>query len=58
MNKTNTNLEYLVMDSPSNRFQYILNMKDNLKTGTYQVKFLLYDNNTYVGEVIKYIIIK
>ena len=46
------------MDSPSNRFQYILNMKDNLKTGTYQVKFLLYDNNTYVGEVIKYIIIK
>lgn len=58
LNKTNTNLEYLVMDSPSNRFQYILNMKDNLKTGTYQVKFLLYDNNTYVGEVIKYIIIK
>lgn len=55
---SNTTNEYLVMDSPSSRFQYILNLKDKLKTGTYQIKFLLYDNNTYVGEVVKYIIIK
>ena len=46
------------MDSPSNRFQYILNMKDNLKTGTYQIKFSLYDEDNYVGSIDKYIIIE
>ena len=46
------------MNSPSSNFQYILNMKDNLKTGTYQIKFSLYDNNNYVGSIDKYIIIE
>lgn len=55
---TNNNNEYLVMNSPSSSFQYILNMKENLKTGTYQVKFSLYDEDNYVGSIDKYIIIK
>ena len=55
---TNNNYEYLVMNSPSSSFQYILNMKENLKTGTYQVKFSLYDEDNYVGSIDKYIIIE
>ena len=55
---TNNSKEYLVKNSPSSSFQYILNMKDNLKTGTYQVKFSLYDEDNYVGSIDKYIIIE
>ncbi|MBR3161162.1 MAG: hypothetical protein IKF19_00320 [Bacilli bacterium] len=49
---------YLIRDMPTNRFQYIMTMKDNLKTGTYQVRFNLYDGNNYVGHINKYIIIE
>ena len=55
---TNNSKEYVVKESPSSSFQYILNMKDNLKTGTYQIKFSLYDEDNYVGSIDKYIIIE
>lgn len=58
LTSTSVDKEYLVVDSPNSKFQYILNMKENLVSGTYQVKFSLYDKNTYVGEISKYIIIK
>ena len=49
---------YLIRDLPTNRFQVIFNMKENLMTGTYQVRFSLYDGNNYVGHINKYIIIE
>lgn len=49
---------YIVKNMPTNRFQYILNMKDNLMTGTYQIRFSLYDGDNYVGHINKYIIIE
>ena len=50
--------EYLLKEHPEQSFQYIFNMKEDLMTGTYQVKFSLYDNNTYIGDITKYIIIE
>ena len=55
---TNEQKVYLVVNTPTNRLQYILNMGENLKTGTYQVRFSLYDGNNYVGHINKYIIIE
>ena len=55
---TNESKVYLVVNMPTNRFQYILNTKENLMTGTYQIRFSLYDGNNYVGHINKYIIIE
>ena len=57
---TNTSEQkvYLIRELPSNRFQYIMTMKNNLKTGTYQIRFNLYDGDNYVGHINKYIIIE
>ena len=55
---TNEQKVYLIKNMPTNRFQYIMNMKNNLKTGTYQIRFSLYDDNNYVGHINKYIIIE
>ena len=56
----NTNEEkiYFARKSPSSNFKYTLYMKDNLVTGTYQIRFSLYDDNNYVGHINKYIIIE
>jgi len=32
--------------------------KNNLITGTYKLKYKLYDNDVYIGEIEKYIIIQ
>ncbi len=37
---------------------YTFNFGQDLTTGTYKLEFRLYDNNAYVGNVIKYVIIK
>ena len=37
---------------------YTFTLKDELRTGTYKLEFRLYDGDSYVGEVFKYIIIK
>ena len=52
------NKVYLIKDNPTSRFQYIVSLKDHLKTGTYQIRFNLYDGDNYVGHVNKYIIIE
>ncbi len=49
---------YVLRSLPPARFQHVLYMKDNLITGTYQVRFSLYDGNNYVGHINKYIIIE
>ena len=58
LDTTNASSVYLVTNSPSSRFQYVLHMDDNLMTGTYQIRFNLYDGDNYVGHVVKYIIIE
>ena len=55
---TNEQKVYLIRNLPTSRFQVIFNMKENLMTGTYQVRFSLYDGNNYVGHINKYIIIE
>jgi len=56
--KTNKTNEYLLTDTPLSDISYNYNFKENLKTGTYKFVVSLYDNNTYIGDVYKYIIIK
>jgi len=52
--------EYIVTDNPQATQTFTLNLKDDntLKTGTYKVKFLIYDGDVYIGEVYKMLIIK
>ena len=54
---TNTNI-YNVLSSLNETNTYTFNFNTNLTTGTYKLEFRLYDDNIYVGNVIKYIIIK
>lgn len=56
--KTNKQYEYLLTDTPLSDITYSYKLKENLKTGTYKLVIGLYDNNTYIGDVYKYIIIK
>lgn len=55
---TNKQYEYLLTDTPLSDISYKYTFKDDLKTGTYKFVISLYDNNTYIGDVYKYIIIK
>ena len=55
---TNEQKVYLIRNLPTSRFQVIFNMQENLMTGTYQLRFNLYDGNNYVGHINKYIIIE
>lgn len=57
---TETNLEnvYMLFDPPTSTMTSIVHLKDNLTSGTYKVVFGLYDNNTFIGDVCKYIVIK
>ena len=56
---TNTGTyEYLVTDDPENTDSIEFTLKENLVTGTYRLEFILYDDNTLIGSVEKYIIIK
>jgi hypothetical protein len=54
---TNTNI-YNVLDSLTDTNTYTFNFDTGLTTGTYKLEFRLYDADIYVGNVIKYIIIK
>ena len=55
---TNNQKEYLIIEDPNDNNEMTFVMKDNLLTGTYRLSFRLYDNDTQIGEVIRYIIIK
>ena len=49
---------YTMFSSPESVMSDVIYMKENLKSGTYRIVFALYDNDTYIGDVCKYIIIK
>jgi len=53
----NTN-EYKITDDPQSQFTTTLHFKKNLTTGTYKVKFKIYDGTTFIGDVYEYIIIR
>ena len=57
---TESNLDkiYTIFNPPTSTMTKILHLKDNLVSGTYKVMFELYDNNTLIGSVYKYIVIK
>lgn len=50
--------EYLVTDNPQTTQNFVLNLKENIMSGTYKVVFSLYDGDNYIGNVEKMIIIK
>ena len=53
----NSNI-YTIIDELSETDSYTFNVGSNLTTGTYKLEFKLYDGSAYVGNIIKYIIIK
>jgi len=57
---SNNEKEYIITENPQATQKFVLNLKDDntLKTGTYKIKFLVYDGEIYIGEVYKMIIIK
>lgn len=55
---TSNDKEYLVVENPNQNTTLNLSFKDNLLTGTYKLEFILYDNNTSIGTIEKYVIIK
>ena len=50
--------EYLVVSNPNEATTLSLPLNGNLKTGTYKLEFILYDGNTPIDSINKYIIIK
>lgn len=49
---------FKIFNAPRNHETLQLYLKEKLTTGTYKLEFILYDNDTFIGEVSKYIIIK
>ncbi len=58
LDTTKTANEYLLTNKPAANINYFYTLKENLKTGTYKLVFKLYDDNTYIGEVYDYFIVK
>ena len=50
-------LEYKLLDTPQEQNEVNFHFNSNLKTGTYKLVFRLYDNDVYIGDIEKYIII-
>ena len=55
---TTVQKEYLITGAPLANNTYEYQMVDELLTGTYRLSFRLYDEDTLIGEVIRYIIVK
>ena len=58
LDSTNNEKEYILIKNPSNINKVNMYFKNNLITGTYKLKYKLYDNDVYIGEIEKYIIIQ
>ena len=50
--------EYLLINGPSANNGFTYQLKNELLTGTYRLSFRLYDSDTMIGEVNRYIIVK
>ena len=55
---SNHEFEYILTDNPGASIDYFMDLKSNLKSGTYRLIFSMYDGDNYIGEVYKYLIIK
>jgi len=59
LEKSNINqYEYMVTGAPVQTQKFTLSLREGLTSGTYKMKFLIYDGQTYIGEVYKMIIIR
>lgn len=58
LNSSSNEYEYYLSNNPVDGLNLALYFKDNLLSGTYKIGFSLYDDNNYIGEVYKYVIIK
>ena len=58
LSSTSNENEYLLIENPSATNSFTLLMKNELLTGTYRLVFRLYDDDTKIGEIIRYIIVK
>jgi hypothetical protein len=50
--------EYVAMTNPTNNSHFAFAFNDELISGTYKLEFILYDNSSPIGTVVKYIVIK
>ena len=50
--------EYMFEENPTGNMDKFLYLKDQLTSGTYKFVFRLYDNQTFIGDSIEYVIIK
>ena len=48
----------MLYNPPTSTMTTTLTLKEGLVSGTYRVVFGLYDNDTFIGNVYKYIVIK
>ena len=55
---TNNEKEYMLISGPNPTNEFSIIMKNEMLTGTYRLAFRLYDGDTMIGEIIRYIIIK
>ena len=55
---TNNPNEYMISSNPVANNNYTLQFKNTLTTGTYRLAFRLYDDDTLIGEIVRYIIVK
>lgn len=58
LKSTPNEYEYILINAPTNVNQTTMYLKNTLITGTYKLKYKLYDNDVYIGSVEKYIIIQ
>ena len=58
LRSTDNTYEYLLISNPNNNNGMTILMNENMKTGTYRLSFRLYDGDTMIGEVVRYIVIK
>ncbi|MBR7042447.1 MAG: hypothetical protein IKI04_02990, partial [Bacilli bacterium] len=55
---TSNQYEYIIDNNPIRTRNYTFPVNSNLTTGTYRLVFRLYDGDTMIGEIYRYIIVK
>ncbi len=55
---SNMEYEYILLNNPGSSTDIFMDVKDNLVSGTYRLVFSMYDGDTYIGDIYKYLIIK
>ena len=55
---TTVDKEYIMLKKALSENNIFMSFKDNLKSGTYRLTFSIYDNNEYIGNIYKYLLIK